>query len=88
MNKMTKTDVAKAVVSIVVGSGTYMIVSAIVKNNIVPETVFQRLKVNAGTFVLASMVADASSKYTDNAIDKIVEVYNEVRGKIQEDQNS
>ena len=79
--KLTKTAVVKSVVSFVVGSGVYLIVTSIIKDHVAPETLPQKVKVALGTTILAGMVADAAGKYTDRMIDGVVAQYNEVVGK-------
>ena len=69
--------IVKKAVTFVVGAGVKTIVTAIVKNNVEPDNLAQKVTVAAGTIVVAGMVADATSTYTDAQIDKIVTFYDE-----------
>lgn len=80
-NSMKKIDIAKNLVSLIVGAGTSKIVSAIVSNNTNPESVIDKVTVTSGSLVLGAMVADLSKQYTDAKIDRIVELVNENRQK-------
>jgi hypothetical protein len=73
---MTKIEVTKNVVSFVVGIGTSQIVKTVIKNNVQPENLIEKITVTAGAVVLGSMVADASRKYTDDKIDELVAWWN------------
>jgi hypothetical protein len=68
---MTKLDLTKRIVSIVVGLGTTKIVNDIIENNTDAETTTDRVKVKAGSLVIGSMAADATSAYTDRKIDEM-----------------
>jgi large-conductance mechanosensitive channel len=74
---MNKLAIAKMAVSAIVGAGTTKIVTAIVKNNIQPDKLIDKVTVVSGAFVLGSMAADASKKYTDAKIDEAVNWFNE-----------
>jgi hypothetical protein len=73
---MNKLEVTKNVVSFVVGVGTSQIVKTIIKNNVQPENVIEKITVTAGSFVLGAIYADASRKYTDTKIDELVDWWN------------
>lgn len=80
---MNKLELAKLAVSAVVGAGTTKIVVAIVKNNTSPDKITDKVAIAAGAFVLGSMAADASKKWTDSKIDGAAEWWNEnVKKKI------
>lgn len=81
--KLTKVDIAKSAVGFVVGSGAYMIASAIIKEHVAPETMPQKVKIAAGSMVLAMMVADAATKYTDRTIDGIVEAFDKAKQNLK-----
>lgn len=70
---MTKIEIAKTLTSVVVGAGTTKIVAGIVRHNTDPETVADKVTILSGSFVLGSMVADATKKYTDARIDEVVD---------------
>ena len=74
---MTKLDLTKKAVSVVVGLGTSKIVGDIIKNNVSPEKTHEIVTVYAGSFVLGSMVADISRQYTDQKIDEIAKWWTE-----------
>jgi hypothetical protein len=74
---MNTLSITKMVVTTVVGSGTAKIVSAIIKNNITPERVIDKVTVTSSAIVLGGMAADASRKYTDAKIDEIANWYAE-----------
>jgi len=69
---MSKTEIAKCVVSVVVGSGTTKIVSAVIRNNVSPEKITDKVTIAAGSVVLGLMAADATKNYTDAKIDEAV----------------
>lgn len=71
---MTKTQLAKNIVSIVIGAGTAKIVSGIVQNNTDPEKVTDQVAIAGAGVVLGMMAADATSNYTDSLIDKAIAV--------------
>lgn len=68
---MNKLDIAKLAISAVVGAGTTKIVVAIIKNNVQPDKITEKVAVASAAFVLGSMAADASKQYTDAKIDEI-----------------
>lgn len=74
---MTKLELTKTVVNIVVGTGTTKIVSNIIKNNTNAETITDTVTMAAGSVVLGSMAADASKEYTSDKIDKIADWWHE-----------
>jgi hypothetical protein len=78
---MNKLEIAKTVVSTIVGVGTAKIVGSIIGNNTSPETVIDKMTITAGTFVLGSMVADITKRYTDAKIDQIAAFVEEARQK-------
>lgn len=69
---MQKVQLLKAVTNAIVGIGTAKIVNAIIKNNVQPETVTDKVTVATSSFVLGAMVADISSRYTNAKIDAAV----------------
>jgi hypothetical protein len=69
--------IAKKAVSFIVGAGVKTIITTIIKDNVEPDNLAQKVTVVAGTLVVAGIVADASSKYTDAKIDACVNFYNE-----------
>ena len=68
---MTKTYIAKRVVSVVVGIGTTKIVSSIIQSTTNPESVTDKVAVIASSYVLGSMAVEATRNYTDTKIDEL-----------------
>lgn len=69
---MTKTKIAKFVVSTLVGLGTSTISASIIANNTVPANAIQKASIPAAGVVIGMMAADATSNYTNAKIDEIV----------------
>jgi hypothetical protein len=74
---MDYTLIVKKAVTFVVGAGVKTIVTTIIKDHVEPDNLPAKVSVAAGTWVIAGLVADASSTYTDTQIDKVVKFYNE-----------
>jgi hypothetical protein len=68
---MTKLDITKTAVKIIVGSGTAKIIQGIVRNNTSPESITDTVTITAGAIVVGSMVGDIAGRYTDAKIDEI-----------------
>jgi hypothetical protein len=68
---VNKTEIAKRVVSTVVGLGTTKIVNDVIANNTTAEKLHEKVEVKAGAVVMGMVVADQTSKYTDQKIDEI-----------------
>jgi Ni,Fe-hydrogenase III small subunit len=69
---MTKIELAKQAVKIVVGIGSGSIVGKIVMNNTTREGLVDNITMPVTTYVIGSIVAKAAGQYTDNAIDSAV----------------
>ena len=78
---MNKTDIAKRVVSTIVGIGTTKIVSSIISTTTDPESVTDKVAVLASSFVIGSMAVEATRNWTDTKIDGIVIWYHELASK-------
>lgn len=76
---MNKIDVAKKIVSAVVGSGTTRIVYAIIQNNVSPEKIVDKVTVVSASLVIGAMAADATSSYTDTKIDALIEWFQSIK---------
>ena len=63
---------AKLAAQIVAGLGVSKIVSDIVKNNVLVLNNFHKITVNAGAFVLGSMLMDQSAKHISDTTDTVV----------------
>jgi len=74
--EMTKTDIAKAAVGWIVAGGTALIVKGFIDNNTNPETAMQKIGVTAASVVIGGMAKDATRKYTDEQIDKLIDYWN------------
>jgi hypothetical protein len=74
---VTKIDLAKRIVSIVVGAGTTKIVTGIIVRNTDPAKITDKVAIVSAGLVLGSMAADATSSYTDAKIDEIVSWFDE-----------
>lgn len=72
---MTKLEITKSAVKLIVASGTATIVRTIVKNNVQPDDITAKVTVTASSVVLGMMVADAASQYTGARIDEIADWY-------------
>lgn len=57
---------------LVAGLGVTKIVSGIVKNNVPIVTTAEKVMVNAGSFVLGSMLVQQSSKHVEETINEAV----------------
>ncbi len=68
---MTKLDLLKTAVNIVVGAGTSKIAADIIKNNVTVDKVTDVVTVNASAIVIGSMAADATKTYTSDKIDEV-----------------
>lgn len=69
--------ITKKAVSFVVGAGTSQIVKGIIVNNTSPEKVTDKVAIATASVVIGSMVADATSKYTDAKLDEFTNWWNE-----------
>ena len=69
----SKIDIAKKAVSLVVSIGVTKIVSGIVQNNTSPDRVTDKVAIVTASFVLGTMAADASKKYTDTKVEEIAD---------------
>jgi len=78
---MTKTEIAKALTSCVVGFATSTVVKEIVKNNTDPEKVADKAAVIIASYVLGAIAADASKKWTDSKIDELIAQWMKFKSK-------
>lgn len=72
---MNKTDIAKKIVSTIVGTGTSKIVHGIIQNNVPVNNNIDKVTVVSASAVLGYAAQDASSSYTDRKIDEIINWY-------------
>jgi hypothetical protein len=71
---MNKIAIIKKAVSVVVGFGVSKIVNDIIANNVQLEKSHQKVTVPLASIAIGGAVAEATSKYTDAAIDEMVDV--------------
>lgn len=64
---------AKTAVNVIVGAGTSKIVKGIIENNTMPENAKDKAAILAATFVVGSMVSEATSKHTGAKIDALAD---------------
>lgn len=71
---MIKTQIAKQIVSTVIGIGTTKIVNAIITNNIALNQVkvTDKVAIIGAGVVIGSMAADKTKEYTDAKIDEAI----------------
>lgn len=77
--------VVKFVASGVVGIGTGKIVGKIIKNNVTPETLIDKVTVLAAGWVIAGIATNATKKYTDDMVDDVVKAATVVVDKVKTD---
>lgn len=84
---MTKTGIAKMAIGFVVGTGTKIIIKAIVRNNVDISKVADKVAVEAATWVLSALVAKGAKQYTDKMINDLISQWQEIKSKIDEARN-
>ena len=76
---MNKLDIAKGATSMIVGMGVTRTVNGIVKTNVPIVTIIDKVTVTASTFVVGSMAAASTKKYTDAKIDEFAKKFEEFK---------
>ena len=76
---MNKLDIAKGATSMIVGMGVTRTVNGIVRTNVPIVTIIDKVTVTASTFVVGSMAAASTKKYTDAKIDEFAEKFEEFK---------
>lgn len=76
-------SVVKLAVSSVIGFGTGKIITNVVKNNVRPETVIDKVTVIAAAWVISGIATTATKKYTNDMIDDVAESATELIGKFK-----
>lgn len=76
---MDNLKATKAVTKLIVGLGASKITHTIIKNNVQPTTVIDKITVAAASVVLGSMVATRSQEHTEKKIDEFVASWNEFK---------
>lgn len=64
-------SIAKFVVSGAVGLGAGKVVSAVLKEHVKPETLFDKATMTAAAWAISGITATASKKYASDAIDDV-----------------
>lgn len=72
---MKKIEIAKKIISTIVGFGTAKIVKDIVENNVDIDNRYQQVTVGAASAAIGYAVSDYTSAYTDAKIDEMVELW-------------
>lgn len=72
---MTKLDLVKGGIGLLVGSGVSHIVKEVVKSNVRTDTIFQKVTVFAGATGIGMLVGDLVKDHTDEKIDAAVALY-------------
>lgn len=81
---MTKTKIAKKIVSVVIGIGTTKIVSGIISSTTDPESATDKVAVLASSWVLGAMAVEATRNYTDAKIDQTIALWKELSEAVKE----
>jgi hypothetical protein len=72
---MSKTLIAKRIVSFIVGAGAAKIISGIVTHNTDPENIYDSVTIVAGSMVMGAVLAEHCKQYTDKSIDEIIAIW-------------
>jgi hypothetical protein len=84
---MTKTEIVKQIVGLVVAAGTAQIVKGVIENNTNPVKVPEKVALAAAAFVVGAMAKEATKQYTDKQIDWIIKTWNDAVEKIKAETN-
>lgn len=69
-----KLKTVKSITRIIVGFGATSITSQIVKNNVVPGSMFQKITITAAMIATGALLGETLGAYTEDKIDEIVEL--------------
>lgn len=72
---MSKLDMTKKVVKIIVGWSTAYTVGNVIANNVAPDNKFRKAEAVVGGVVVGSMVADAAEDHIDRKIDDLAALF-------------
>lgn len=81
---MDKRKLAKLVVGSAAAFGAGFIVTAIIKQNVVPVKLIHKLGVGVATLALSGIVANEARKYTDDMIDETLDFVETVKDGYKE----
>ena len=81
---MDKIAVTKTVAKHVVAWSTSFAVSNIVRNNVAPKNIVQKVEVQVAAVVLGYMVTEHAEKAVFKMIDECVDAYNQIKTKYNE----
>lgn len=70
---MKKIEIAKKIVSTIVGIGTSTIVKSIIENNVDTDTTYSKVTVASASAAIGFAASDVMSGYTDSKIDEMVD---------------
>jgi hypothetical protein len=73
----------KAVVGYVVAGGTALVVKGFIDNNTNPETMPSKIMVAAASVAIGGIAKDATRKYTDEQIDKLIAAWNDAKEAVR-----
>lgn len=76
-----KITTVKQTARILIGFGATSITSQIIKNNVVPGSMFQKITITAATIALSGLLGERLGEYSDEKIDTVVELVEETRFK-------
>jgi len=83
VSKINALTVGKIIASAVVGIGTERIIKNLVKQNIIPKNVGEKIVITVATGVIAAVVTQATKDYTDETIEKAVETGKKLVEKVK-----
>lgn len=78
---LDKLKLIKATINFAVTASTSKIIKEIIQNNTDPVTLADKAQVLVGSVALGGLIADATSKYTDEQVNEIVAKWNEHKNK-------
>lgn len=77
---ISKTQIAKGIVTFIVGAGTTKIVKGIIETNVAEaDKTLDRIEIASATYVIGAMAAAATKSYTDTKIDELIQAFQEFR---------
>lgn len=74
-------SLAKTLVSAIAGLGATSITTQLIKNNVVPGSLIQKITIPVATMVIGSMAGGAVGSYTSTSIDELAEAIQQAKEK-------